>query len=151
MTTDAVPSTQETLSRRERRHKVVTEHMESENVQEWDRTMKTFSQPLYELVPNGRIIEGQDAVDAYWRKGRAAFPDQRNELIALHHTDAGVITEFWLKGTQLGGKNPSGRAFRCRMCAIFTFDDNDLMISERVYFDQNTISNQLTGKTPADQ
>jgi hypothetical protein len=31
------------------------------------------------------------------------------------------------------------------MCAIFEFDANDLMTTERVYFDQATITAQLTG------
>lgn len=133
---------------RERREQLVIEHMESENVQEWDRTMETFSHPRYELMPSGRVVDGTEAVDAYWREGRTAFPDQRNELIELHHSDDCVVIEFWLEGTHLGGPNPSGRAFKCRMCAIFSFDEDDLMTGERVYFDQDTITKQLRGQAP---
>lgn len=133
-------------ARRERREQIVIEHMESENVQQWDRTMATFSHPRYELIPNGKVVDGEEDVLAYWHSGRAAFPDQRNELIEMHHTDQDVIIEFWLRGTHLGGSNPTGRKFECRMCAIFTFDDDDLMTAERVYFDQNTISQQLSGE-----
>ena len=131
--------------RRARRERVVIEHMESENVQEWDRTIATFSHPRYELIASGAVHEGHDDVMAYYLKGRGVFPDQRNELIAMHHTDNAVITEFWLRGTHLGGRNPNGRAFECRMCAIFEFDDDDLIVCERVYFDQATISRQLAG------
>ena len=38
----------------------------------------------------------------YFEDSRTAFPDQRKELLALHHTDAGVIVEFDLKGTHQG-------------------------------------------------
>ena len=136
--------------RRARRERVVYEHMESENVHEWSRTMATFSHPRYELIPRGQVHEGADDVMRYWIDGRAEFPDQRNELISLHHTDTAVITEFWLRGTHTGGARPTGRRFKCRMCAIFEFDDNDLMVCERVYYDQATITRQLKGLADAD-
>lgn len=131
---------------RQERERVVLEHMESENVQDWDRTMATFSHARYELMPSGRVVDGTEDVDEYWRQGRSAFPDQRNELIKLWHSDEAVIIEFWLMGTHLGGANPTGRAFKCQMCAFFTFDENDLITAERVYFDQNTIAKQLRGQ-----
>ena len=80
----------------------------------------------------------------------AAFPDQRNELIALHHADDAVIAEFWLLGTHrgpLGGLEPTGRSFRCRMAAFFVFEGARL-VCERVYFDPGTILRQLTGDAP---
>ena len=42
------------LDRRPRREAVVIEHMQSENVQEWDRTMATFGHARYEL-PDGTV------------------------------------------------------------------------------------------------
>ena len=64
-----------------RRALVTIEHMNSENTQEWDRTIKTFSHARYEL-PDGRTYDGRDDVMAYWVDGRTAVPDQRNELIS---------------------------------------------------------------------
>lgn len=135
-------------TRRARREQLVLEHMQSENVQDWERTLATFSRPRYELVASGIVHEGRDDVLQYYLTGRRVFPDQRNELIALHHGDDSVIAEFWLRGTHLGGERPTGRPFTCRMCAIFTFDDDDLMVNERVYFDQTTITEQLRGVAP---
>ena len=51
----------------------------------------------------------------------------------------------WLRVTHLGGPNPTGNRFKCRMAAYFEFDDQDLMTLERVYYDQTTINNQLQG------
>ena len=65
------------LARREAREARVIEHMQSENVQEWDRTMATFSHPRYEL-PGGTVIDGTDDVMKYWIEGRALVPDQTN-------------------------------------------------------------------------
>jgi hypothetical protein len=48
------------------------------------------------------VHDGREEVMAYFKETRTAFPDQRNELIALHHADAAVIAEFNLKGTHRG-------------------------------------------------
>ena len=131
---------------RAHREKIVREHMESENVHEFDRTLATFEHPRYELIATGQVHDGPEAVMAYFRESRTAFPDQRNELIALHHTDDAVISEFWLLGTHKGplaGIEPTGREFRCRMTAFFIFEGRGL-VCERVYFDTATILRQLT-------
>jgi predicted ester cyclase len=83
---------------------------------------------------------------AYFTSSRTAFPDQRNELIALHHADDAVIAEFDLLGTHDGplyGMSPTGRSFRCRVVALFLFDGGDKIVCERVYFDSATILRQL--------
>ena len=132
---------------RARREAIVRAHMESENVHDFDATIDTFSHPRYELIPSGQIHDGEAAVRAYFKETRSAFPDQRNELIALRHLDDGVVVEFWLRGTHQGsllGFAPTGKSFECRMTAFFLFDD-DGIVCERVYFDSATILRQLTG------
>ena len=131
---------------REARERIVREHMESENVHEFDRTMATFGHPRYELIATDQVHDGEAEVAEYFRASRASFPDQRNELIAMHHADDAVITEFWLLGThlgQLGPLPPTGREIRCRMTAFFVFEGTSL-VCERVYFDSGTILRQLT-------
>jgi ketosteroid isomerase-like protein len=131
--------------RRARREAVVIEHMQSENAQEWDRTIRTFSRPRYEL-PDGTVIDGHEDVLRYWVEGRAVFPDQRNELIELvHHGDGSVVIEFWLRGTHLGGEAPTGESFEVRLWAVFGFDDDDLMTSERVFTRAPTVD-QIEGR-----
>jgi steroid delta-isomerase-like uncharacterized protein len=132
---------------RNRREEIVVRHMQSENVHDFATTLATFARPRYEIVATGEVHDGPDAVMEYFRRTRAAFPDQRNEPIALHHADDAVIAEFWLLGThrgELGGIAPTGRSFRCRMAALFLFEGADL-VCERVYFDAATILRQLTG------
>jgi len=135
-----------------RRHReaIVRRHMEAENVHDFDAVIDTFRHPRYELIGTDRVHDGEEAVREYFRTSRRSFPDQRNELIALHHADDAVISEFWLLGTHLGAMGalaPTGRAFRCRMTAFFVFEGRDL-VCERVYFDSATIRRQLTA--PAD-
>ena len=135
-----------TTNLRQRREELVRLHMESENVQDFTTTIATFAHPRYEIIATDRTHDGLAEVQAYFRESRTAFPDQRNELIALHHADDAVIVEFWLLGTHKGplmGIEPTGRAFRCRMTAFFLFAGADL-VCERVYFDSATILRQLT-------
>ena len=121
------------------------EHMESENRHEFDVTMQTFDHPRYELIATGEVHDGAAEVDAYFEETRTAFPDQRNELIALHHADDAVIVEAMLYGTHLGPLRnlpPTGRSFEMRFCAMFVFEE-DRLVCERVYFDTGTVLRQL--------
>ena len=132
-------------SLRKKREEIVVEHMESENRHEFETTMKTFHHPRYELIGTGDTYDGPEEVARYFEETRTAFPDQRNELIALHHADDAVIVEANLYGTHEGslrGFPPTGRKFEMRFCAIFVFEE-DRLVCERVYFDSATVLRQL--------
>lgn len=119
--------------------------MESENHHDFDTTIATFAHPRYEIIATGDVYDGESEVRGYFAETRTAFPDQRNELVALHHADDAVIVEFDLLGTHLGPLRSlpaTGRAFRSRMTAFFLFED-DRICCERVYFDQTSILRQL--------
>ena len=53
-------------------------------------------------MATGEVYDGEEAVCGYFAESRRAFPDQRNELVALHHADDAVIAEVDLLGTHLG-------------------------------------------------
>jgi steroid delta-isomerase-like uncharacterized protein len=130
---------------RQRREAIVREHMESENVHDFDTTIATFEHPRYELIATGDVYDGEEEVRGYFAESRAAFPDQRNELIALHHADDAVIVEFYLLGTHSGKLRslpPTGRQIRSRCTAFFLFE-GERLVCERVYFDQLSIMQQL--------
>ncbi len=140
-------STEAEQIRQKRRAAVVHEHMEAEVRHDWDAVIATFSHPHYELIGTKSEFDGEEAVRGYFHASRRPFPDQANELIAMHHTDSAVITEFWLTGTHLGDLPwlpATGKTFRVQMLAIFEFDDDDLITCERVYFDRQTLTDQLT-------
>lgn len=128
------------------REAVVREHMDSENRLDFDATLETFTEPRYELIATGETYVGRDEVSGYYAASRTAFPDQRNVVHSLRHTDDGVLVEFDLLGTHLGPLNgipATGREFTCRMIALFLFDEGDRIVCERVYFDSGTILRQL--------
>jgi steroid delta-isomerase-like uncharacterized protein len=133
------------LDLRDRRAALVREHMESENRREFDVTLATFAYPRYELIATGEVYDGAEEVARYYAASRAAFPDQRNAVRAVHHADDAVIVEFDLMGTHAGpfrGIPPTGRSFTCPMVALFLFA-GDRIVCERVYFDAATILRQL--------
>ena len=72
---------------RKKREEIVREHMDSENRHEFDATLDTFAHPRYELIATGETYDGPEEVAGYYDDTRRAFPDQRNELLALHHAD----------------------------------------------------------------
>jgi predicted ester cyclase len=131
----------------QRQDAVVREHMASENELRFDDTLATFAHPRYELIGTGQVYDGAEEVKAYYAASRAVFPDQRNEIRAVHHAHDTVVVEFDLLGTHTGslaGEEPTGRPFRCPMVALFMFE-RDKIVCERVYFDSGTIYRQLEG------
>ena len=133
---------------RRKREALIREHMDSENRHEFDATLDTFHHPRYELVATGDVYDGPEEVMGYFEESRTAFPDQRNELLALHHADDAVIVEFDLLGTNTGslrGLPPTGKEHRTRMTAFFFFDPapGGRIVCERVYFDTLTTIRQL--------
>lgn len=131
----------------QRREAVVREHMESENRHDFDATIATFAHPRYELIATDQVFDGEEAVRGYFASSRAAFPDQRNELVSLRHVDDGLVVELDLLGTHSGplaGMEPTGRPFRVRMLALFLFEDDGAgIVCERVYFDSSSILRQI--------
>ncbi|UJW29215.1 ester cyclase [Saccharothrix sp. AJ9571] len=132
----------------EARQKLVLDHFHDEVAQDWDATLSTFPHPHYELIATMTVHDGDHAVRDYYQATRAAFPDQRHELIALRHSADAVIVEFWLLGTHLGpfGELPAtGSPFRVRMTAYFVFDAEEKLVCERIYFDSLSMLKQLIG------
>jgi steroid delta-isomerase-like uncharacterized protein len=135
-----------TAAVRRKREAIVHEHMESENRHEFDVTLETFHHPRYELVATDEVHDGPEEVAAYFAETRRAFPDQRNELLALHHAEEAVLVEAVIRGTHKGPLRslpPTGREFELPILAMFVFEGDDKLVCERVYFDQLTVLRQL--------
>lgn len=132
---------------RARRMEVLEQHFRSEIDHDWDACLATFGDvPRYEIVATGQVHEGAEAVVAYHRAQRTAFPDQRHENVRMHVADDDtVISEFDLLGTNTGeflGQAPTGRAFRVAVIAVFGFE-GDRITNERVYLDAASLLRQI--------
>lgn len=132
---------------RDRRLAVLDEHFRSEVDHDWDACLATFEDvPRYEIVATGQIHEGREAVVAYHRAQRTAFPDQRHENVRMHVADDDtVIAEFDLLGTNTGeflGLPATGKSFRVAVVAVFSFS-GDRITNERVYLDSASLLRQV--------
>jgi steroid delta-isomerase-like uncharacterized protein len=134
---------------RQARLDLLAEHFASEVEQEFDRTIATFAgHPRYEIVPTGQVHDGEDAVLAYHRAQRSAFPDQRHDGVQFHVADDDtIVAEFDLLGTNLGeflGGAPTGKAFRVPTIAVFSFEEGgERVTNERVYLDLASLLSQI--------
>lgn len=130
---------------RERRERVVREHIAAENNHDIPRTLATFHRPKYEVAPFGAPNIGAESVHELLTALFAAFPDFHVEVPYLHHADTAVIAEFIMTGTHRGpfaGLPASGQRVRVPIVGIFDFEEDRLMC-ERVYFDMATMTRQM--------
>jgi len=130
---------------REQREATLRTLLEAQNRQDVEASLACFAHPRYELVGNQRVYDGSDEVRRYYATTFGAFPDLKFELIAAHHADTSLVVEMWMSGSHLGSRRDfeaTGKHFRCRMAAVFQFQDASL-IGARIYYDTGTIARQL--------
>jgi steroid delta-isomerase-like uncharacterized protein len=129
----------------EEREKIVRDHVEAENSRDYQAALATFDRPRYEFVATDEVFDGPQEVMAHWEELDRAFPDQVDEIIAIHHAEDVAILEFVSRGTHLGtlrGLPPTGKPFELPASAIFVFEGSRL-VCERVYFDTGAFYRQL--------
>lgn len=130
---------------REQREATLRSLLDAQNRQDVDASLACFAHPRYELVGNQRVYDGSDEVRRYYATTFGAFPDLKFEMIAAHHADSSLVVEMWMSGSHLGSRRDfeaTGKHFRCRMAAVFQFQDSGL-VGARIYYDTGTIARQL--------
>lgn len=128
------------------REDTVNRHIDAENRGDVEAVLATFHRPRYHVVPMGSITEGTDGVRELMSGLMRSFPDFRFEQSAIHHSDAAVVLEGAITGTQReawGGIEPAGRRMHVPVACVFDFDGERLM-NETVYFDFATAQRQLS-------
>ncbi|MBF5042305.1 hypothetical protein FGE12_07830 [Aggregicoccus sp. 17bor-14] len=134
-------------SRAQRRLQRVEEHVRQENAHDLDGLMATFgSDGFYDDEPWSEHHAGLAGVRSYYRDLLRASPDFHIEVKQRHVTEEAVILEVQLSGTHQGawrGLPATGRAFSFPLCAVFTFDAEDRLAGEKIYYDRVTVLRQL--------
>jgi steroid delta-isomerase-like uncharacterized protein len=75
-----------------------------------------------------------------------ALPDLQIQMQRRHVTENAVLLEVLIRGTHLGpwrGLPPTGRQVEVPLCGVYTFDDSDRLVGERIYYDRATVLRQL--------
>jgi predicted ester cyclase/heme-degrading monooxygenase HmoA len=110
-------------------------------------------QRLEVVAPGGLHLSGRAAAETIWNMWNEAFPDNRQEIVALHADDRGGVHEGRFTGTHSGtlrspaGEIPAtGRMLDARFCAVYELDGGKIT-STHLYFDQVDLLTQL-GQLP---
>ena len=63
-----------------------------------------------------------------------------------HVTDDAILVEVLIRGTHLGAWRslpPTGRRVEIPLCGVYTFDGDDRLAGEKIYYDRGTVLRQL--------
>lgn len=131
----------------ESRIAVVEEHVRCENRHDLDAVMGTFGPDArYEDQPWGDQRTGHDGVRSYYIELLRALPDLSIEVRHRHVASNGIVLEVTIRGTHLGpwrGLPATGRSLEFPLCAVYTFDAEDRLAGERIYYDRGVVLGQL--------
>ena len=131
----------------EARMRTVDEHIACENRHDLEGLLRSFgASARYDDEPWNERHEGPDAVRTYYETILRAMPDLHIDVRRRYAADDTVILEVVLSGTHLGpwrGMPATGRRVSFPLCAFFTFEDDDRLAGERIYYDRATILRQI--------
>ena len=140
----------EAISRDDRikvRLQLVEEHVRLENLHDLDGILATFGPGArYEDEPWNDHRIGHDEVHLYYKDLLGASADFQIEIKNRYTTDDAVILEVTISGTHTGawrGLPPTGKSISFPLCGIFTFDQEDKLLGEKIYYDRATVFRQL--------
>jgi steroid delta-isomerase-like uncharacterized protein len=129
------------------RLKIVEEHIARENQHDLDGILRTFGKAAhYDDEPWNGHYSGHDGVRAYYGSLLRAMPDLRIDVRQRYASEDAVILEVMITGHHLGpwrGLPPTGRPIRFPLCGIFTFDEENRLAGEKIYYDRATVLRQL--------
>jgi steroid delta-isomerase-like uncharacterized protein len=121
-------------------------HSIAEDKRELEALLETMTEDcVYELVPTGETWRGKAEVRNFYNSLWAAFPDAKFQLTNLVVGPQGVAEEAWLVATHRGAwmNIPATNKPVKFMLVIFFPWANGKFSGERVYFDRQTVFEQL--------
>jgi steroid delta-isomerase-like uncharacterized protein len=126
---------------------VVEQHVRLENEHDLEGVLSTFGDTArYDDEPWGEHYQGRGGVRLFYEQLMKALPDLEIEVQRRHVTDDAIILEVTIRGTQFGGWRglpPTGRRVEFPLCGVFTFDAEDRLAGEKIYYDRGTVLRQL--------
>ena len=136
-----------TLDRRSAWIAIVEQHIRLENTHDLDGVLGTFGDiARYDDEPWGEHYDGRNGVRQFYEQLMTALPDLQIEVQHRHVAEDTVIVEVMIRGTQLGGWRglpATGRRVEFPLCGVYTFDANDRLAGEKIYYDRGTVLRQL--------
>ena len=126
---------------------LVEQHVRSENLHDLEAVMATFgAEARYDDEPWGDHRVGREGVRSYYAELLRALPDLVIDVVQRHVAADGIILEVEIRGTHRGAWRSlpaTGRHVHFPLCGVFTFDANNRLAGERIYYDRATVLRQL--------
>jgi steroid delta-isomerase-like uncharacterized protein len=126
---------------------IVDEHIRCENQHDLNAVLATFgTEARYDDEPWEDHRIGPDGVRSYYAELLRALPDLAIEVRRQHVASDCVVVEVTIRGTHLGpwrGLPATGRRVEFPLCGIYTFDAEDRLAGERIYYDRATVLGQV--------
>ena len=126
---------------------LVEQHVRFENDHDLEGVLGTFGDSAhYEDEAWGDAYAGRDGVRSFYKQLMTALPDLQIQVQQQHVTENAILLEVLIRGTHLGpwrGLPSTGRRVEVPLCGVYTFDENEHLAGERIYYDRATVLRQL--------
>lgn len=127
---------------------IVEEHVRCENRHDLAGLMATFgADARYDDEPWQDHRLGLEGVRSYYTELLGSLPDLAIDIRHRHVGSDAIVLEVTIRGTHLGlwrgGLPATGRRVEFPLCAVYTFDAQDRLAGERIYYDRATVLRQL--------
>jgi steroid delta-isomerase-like uncharacterized protein len=126
---------------------VVEQHVRLENEHDLEGVLRTFGNSArYDDEPWDEHYKGHDGVRQFYEQLMKALPDLEIEVQRRHVADDAILLEVVIRGTHLGGWRglpATGRRVEFSLCGVYTFDADDRLAGEKIYYDRGTVLRQL--------
>ncbi len=133
--------------RRAARIALVERHIGLENSHDLEGVLATFGEEArYDDEPWAEHYEGHDGVRDFYTQLMSALPDLEIAVQRQHVTDEAIVVEVMIRGTHLGGWRglpATGHRVEFPLCGVYTFDAQDRLAGEKIYYDRGTVLRQL--------
>jgi steroid delta-isomerase-like uncharacterized protein len=138
------PNSDSTLAAR---LKIVEEHVRLENAHDLEGVMGTFGEiARYDDEPWGAHYSGREEVREFYAQLMRALPDLQIDIRRRHASEECIILETVIRGRHLGtwrGLPATGRQIEFPLCGVFSFDQDNRLAGEMIYYDRATVLRQL--------
>ena len=125
----------------------VERHIRLENEHDLEGVLRTFGDAArYDDEPWCEHHKGRDGVRQFYEQLMKALPDLEIEVQRRYVTDDAILVEVVIRGTHLGlwrGLPATGRRIEFPLCGVYTFDCDDRLAGEKIYYDRGTVLRQL--------
>jgi steroid delta-isomerase-like uncharacterized protein len=126
---------------------VVEQHIRLENEHDLEGVLRTFGdRARYDDEPWGEHYEGRNGVRLFYEQLMKALPDLKIDIQRRHVAEDAILVEVMIRGTHLGGWRglpATGRRVEFPLCGVYTFDADDRLAGEKIYYDRGTVLRQL--------